>query len=200
MATFSDEVSYKIRFLDGVSLSRAEEFESDYNGMEATFSSNHGQLAGLIDVISGIPTTKELEVVWYVKATDGLYTTESSPPYNDPQNRPGFRLKLVKRGILSVNDGSTPATFSLDQNYPNPFNPTTTISYSLPKSSQVTLVVYDLLGNKIKTLANDSFDAGTFKVVWDATNDMGVQVPSGNYILKMVAGDFVQTRKMTLMK
>jgi hypothetical protein len=199
-ATFSDEVTYTIRFLDGVSLTRAQEFESDNNGMDATFTSNHGQLAGLIDVISGIPTTKELEVVWYVKATDGLYTTESTPPNNDPQNRPGFRLKLVKRGILSVNDGTTPATFSLDQNYPNPFNPTTTISYSLPKSSQVTLVVYDLLGNQIKTLVNENLDAGSFKVVWDATNDMGVQVPSGNYILKMVAGDFVQTRKMTLMK
>jgi hypothetical protein len=198
-ATFSDVVTYKIRFLDAASLTRAIEFESDNSGMVETFTSNHGQLSGIIDQISGIPTTKEQDVVWYVKATDGLYITESTPPNNDPANRPGFRLKLVKKGILGI-EGPTPANFSLDQNYPNPFNPTTTISYSLPKSAQVTLVVYDLLGNKIKTLVNDTFDAGTFEVMWDATNDMSVQVPSGNYILKMVAGDYVQTRKMTLLK
>ncbi|MCB2204867.1 T9SS type A sorting domain-containing protein [bacterium] len=194
----SDVVTYKIKFLDGVSLTRAQVFESDDNGMEATFTSNHGQLAGLIDVISGIPTTKELEIVWYVEATDGLYITKSTPPTNDP--RDGFHLKLVKEGILDINPGVAPASYSLGQNYPNPFNPTTTISYDMSKSGQVNLEVYDLLGNKIKTLVNDNMAAGSYQVMWDATNDMGVQVPSGNYLIKMVAGDFVKTRKMTLMK
>jgi len=198
-ALFSDEVTYKIRFLDKASLTRAIEFDSDNNGKNATFTSNHGQLAGIIDQMSGIPTTKEQEVVWYVDATDGLYVTSSTPPNNDPQNRDGYTLKLIKDGILSV-EGPAPAAFNLSQNYPNPFNPTTTISYALPKSSQVTLVVFDLLGNKVKTLVNESLDAGTYEMTWDATNDMGVQVPSGNYILKMVAGDFTQTRKMTLLK
>ena len=198
-ATFTDDVRYEIVYLDAASLTRSIPFDSDDNGKEAMFTSNHGQLAGIIDQISGLPTTKEQDVVWYVEATDGLYTTQSTPPNNDPQNRPGFRLKLVKEGILGV-EGPAPAEFALSQNYPNPFNPTTTISYSMPKSSQVTMVIYDLLGNKVKTLVNESLDAGTYEVIWDATNDMGVQVPSGNYILKMVAGDFVQTRKMTLLK
>jgi hypothetical protein len=196
---FSDDVRYEIRFYDAASLTRVVKFDSDNNGKEALFTSNHGQLAGIIDQISGLPTTKEQETVWYVTATDGLYTTESTPPNNDNQNRPGFRLKLVKDAILSV-EGPAPANFDLSQNYPNPFNPTTNISYSLPKSSQVTLVIYDLLGNKVKTLVNESLDAGTYELTWNATNDLGVQVPSGNYILKMVAGDFVQTRKMTLLK
>jgi hypothetical protein len=129
-----------------------------------------------------------------------LYATPSSPPYNDPQNRPGYRLTLEKDGILDVNPGQVPAEFALSQNYPNPFNPTTTLSYSLPKSTQVSIVVYDLLGSPVKTLVNEAQSAGSFQVVWNATNDLGVQVPSGNYIVKMVAGDFVQTRKMTLLK
>jgi hypothetical protein len=196
-AVFTDEVLYEIFFLDAVSLTRAESFDSDNRGIEATFTSNHGQLAGLIDKISGVPTTKEQEVVWYVEATDGLYITKSTPPSNDP--RAGYKLKLIKDGILSV-EGPAPANFTLSQNYPNPFNPSTTISYALPKSSQVTMVIYDLLGNMVKTLVNESLDAGTYEMTWDATNNAGVQVPSGNYILKMVAGDFTQTRKMTLLK
>jgi len=194
---YTDDVRYEIIFLDAASLTRSIRFDSDDNGKEAMFTSNHGQLAGIIDQMSGLPTTKSQDVVWKVEATDGLYTTESTPPNGDP--RPGFRLKLTKEGILSVGE-TAPANFALSQNYPNPFNPTTTISYSLPKSTQVTMVVYDLLGNKVKTIVNESLDAGTYKVTWDATNDLGVQVPSGNYILKMVAGDFVQTRKMTLLK
>jgi hypothetical protein len=198
-AVFSDEVRYQIRFLDAASLTRAVEFDSDNNGKVETFTSNHGQLAGIIDQISGLPTTKSQDVVWYVEATDGLYVTESTPPNNDPQSRPGYRLKLTKDGILGIGDVA-PAAFALSQNYPNPFNPSTMISYALPKSTQVSVVVYDLLGNKVKTLVNESADAGSYDVVWNATNDLGVQVPSGNYILKMVAGDFTQTRKMTLLK
>ena len=209
-ATFTDVVRYEITFVDAASLTRSVNFDSDNNGDEAQFTSNHGQLAGIIDQISGQPTTKEQEVVWYVTARDydnsfglmlgPLYTTHSSPPNADPQNRPGYRLKLIKDGILDVDNGTTPATFALSQNYPNPFNPTTTIRYSLPKATQVTLMVYDLLGTPVKSLVNEMHDAGTFEVVWNATNDLGVQVPSGNYILKIMAGDFVQTRKMTLLK
>ncbi len=209
-ATYTDVVRYDITFVDAASLTRSVNFDSDNNGDEAQFTSNHGQLAGIIDQISGQPTTKVQEVVWFVTARDfdnsfglmlgPLYATPSSPPYNDPQNRPGYRLTLEKDGILNVNPGQVPAEFALSQNYPNPFNPTTTLSYSLPKSTQVSIVVYDLLGSPVKTLVNEAQSAGSFQVVWNATNDLGVQVPSGNYIVKMVAGDFVQTRKMTLLK
>lgn len=208
-AIYTDVVRYEITFVDEASLTRAVSFESDANGEKAEFTSNHGQLAGIIDAISGLPTTKTQKVVWYVAARDydnsfglmlgPLYTTMSSPPNNDPQNRPGYRLTLEKDGILA-NDNVKPTEFVLNQNYPNPFNPSTTINFALPKSTQVTMVVYDLLGNAVKTLVNETKDAGSYEVVWNATNDLGVQVPSGNYILKMVAGDFTQTRKMTLLK
>jgi len=198
--TYSDVVTYTIKFVDAVSLTRAVTFASDKGGMDATFTTNGGQLAGLIDQISGLPTTKSQAVVWMVEATDGLYVTLSSPPTADPQQRPGYRLTLTKDGILGVETGTIPTEFALEQNYPNPFNPSTQITYSLPKSTQVNVVVYDLLGTPVKTLVNGSQDAGTYHITWDATSDHGMQVPSGNYILKMVSGSFTQTRKMTLLK
>jgi hypothetical protein len=196
----SDVVTYSITFVDSISLTKAVTLDSDNGGMGATFTTNEGQLAGIIDQISGLPTTVSQAVVWFVEATDGDYITKSTPPNADPAGRPGYRLRLTKEGILGVEDGNLPTEYNLSQNYPNPFNPTTTISYTLPKSSQVTMMVFDLLGTPVKTLVNDMQDAGSYKLIWDATNDSGVQVPSGNYIVKIVAGDFTATRKMTLLK
>ena len=93
-----------------------------------------------------------------------------------------------------------PQEFSLYQNYPNPFNPTTTITYDLPKRSQVTLGIYDLLGKQIKTLVNQSQDAGNRIAVWDGTDDLGRQVSAGVYLYRIQAGEFSQTRKMLLLK
>ena len=197
---YTDDVSYEVQFLDSASLTRKFAFASDNVGAEAQYTTNHGQLADLINQMSGQPTIKGYGVIWRVEATDGLYFTLSTPPTNDPSSRPGFYLYLEKKGILAIDDGNIPSNFELDQNYPNPFNPTTSISYSLPKATQVRLVVYDLLGSPVKTLVNDVLEAGTYRVNWNATNDLGVQVPTGNYIYKIIAGDFTQTRKMTLLK
>jgi len=199
----NDDVRYTITFVDSTSLTRAVKFDSDNSGKEVTYTTNHGQLSSLIGVISGQPDpnigAKMYNVVWFVEATDGLYKTLSNPPTNDPSLRPGHHLFIEKKGILSA-DGPAPMEYALSQNYPNPFNPTTSISYSLPSASQVTLMVFDLLGAPVKTLVNTKQDPGTYSVNWDATNDAGMQMPSGNYIIKIVAGSFTQTRKMTLMK
>jgi hypothetical protein len=197
---YTDDVNYTIVYVDSVSLTRAVKFESDNVGNLPTYTTTQGQLANLIETISGQTTQKDYQVVWYVEATDGLYKTLSSPPNADPNQRPGHYLYIIKDGILDVPTADVPKSFELGQNYPNPFNPTTTISYSLPKSTPVSLVVYDLLGTPVKTLVNETKEAGTYRVTWDASNDLGQQVPSGNYIFKVVAGDFTQTRKMTLLK
>jgi len=199
----NDLVTYTVTFVDSMSLTRAVKFDSDNSGKEVTYTTNHGQLSALIGSISGQPdpTTgaKMYNVVWFVEATDVLYKTLSNPPNGDPSLRPGHHLFIEKKGILSA-DGPAPAEYALSQNYPNPFNPTTSISYSLPSASQVTLMVFDLLGAPVKTLVNTKLEPGTYTVNWDATNDAGMQMPSGNYIIKIVAGSFTQTRKMTLMK
>ena len=88
-----------------------------------------------------------------------------------------------------------PTHYELSQNYPNPFNPVTTINYQIPEISFVTLKVYDVLGDEIETLVNEEKQAGTYELTWYAEN-----LPSGVYFYRLQAGDFIQTKKMVLMK
>jgi hypothetical protein len=94
-----------------------------------------------------------------------------------------------------------PKDFELSQNFPNPFNPSTTIPYALPQAEKVTLVIYNVLGQKVTTLADKlPREAGYHAVIWDGRNDGGVKVASGVYFLRMQAGKFVKTRKMLLIE
>jgi len=88
----------------------------------------------------------------------------------------------------------------LHQNYPNPFNPTTTINYQLPENSMVELAVYNLKGQKVKTLVKENLESGNHTVIWNGKDDNGKSVSSGIYFYKMKAGNFVETKKMILMK
>ena len=88
-----------------------------------------------------------------------------------------------------------PVTFSLEQNFPNPFNPTTTIRYVLPSSANVKLSVYDLLGREIATLVNEEQSAGWKEVAWNAIGQS-----SGIYFYKLTAGNFVEVKKMSMLK
>jgi len=98
------------------------------------------------------------------------------------------------------NDSFIPSKFTLHQNYPNPFNPITTLRYDLPEQSMVNIIIYDLLGREVRTLVNTTQDAGFKSVIWDATNDYGKPVSAGVYLYQIQAGDFVQTKKMVLLK
>jgi hypothetical protein len=100
-----------------------------------------------------------------------------------------------------VNPISVPTDFVLGQNYPNPFNPTTLISYSLPKEAPVTFEVYNMLGVKVRTLmSSETRSAGTYTVSWDGRNDSGVGMPSGVYMYRVLAGTYMASKKMTLLK
>ncbi len=90
--------------------------------------------------------------------------------------------------------------FELQANYPNPFNPTTTISYNVKAAGNVELAVYNILGEKVKTLVSAKVAAGRHNVTWNATNDMGLQVATGVYFYKLEMGGQVQVRKMLLVK
>jgi hypothetical protein len=104
--------------------------------------------------------------------------------------------------VLGIGDGGAqlPTEFALYQNYPNPFNPTTTIRYDVKQATEVKLVIYNMLGQEVRTLVNNRQDAGYKTVVWDGLNNRGSRVASGIYIYRLKAGDFVQARKMILMK
>ncbi len=93
-----------------------------------------------------------------------------------------------------------PTRFGLEQNYPNPFNPTTVISYQLSAVSNVKLVIYNTLGQQVRTLVSGSQNTGSYTVQWDGRSDLGEKVASGMYLYRITAGSFVQTKKMMLMK
>jgi len=95
---------------------------------------------------------------------------------------------------------TTPVQFKLHQNFPNPFNPQTVISFELPITSTVEITIYNLMGQKLRTLISDEKEAGSYHVSWDAKDDKGNLVSSGIYLYKMKAGDLVQTHKMLFIR
>ena len=98
-------------------------------------------------------------------------------------------------------DVELPLVYELGQNYPNPFNPVTTITYQLPEASQVTLKIYNILGQEIKTLVHGEKSAGFYTLQWDGTNSLGVRVSSGLYIYRISTNSgFVRSRKMLYLK
>lgn len=103
--------------------------------------------------------------------------------------------KLTDNIILN-----TPTDNSLSQNYPNPFNPTTLIQYSLKENMNVKITVYDILGRIVKSLINENQNAGYRSVIWDGTNNFGSSVATGLYIYKIEAGNFIDSKKMLLIK
>jgi hypothetical protein len=96
---------------------------------------------------------------------------------------------------VAENRTDIPKDFSLNQNFPNPFNPTTTISFSLPKQSFVSLKVFDLLGREAATVVSEEFSAGNYTKQWNAAN-----IPSGVYFYRLRAGSFTETKKLLLLK
>lgn len=107
------------------------------------------------------------------------------------------------KGALEVRDVNSPATpkvFSLSQNYPNPFNPKTVIRFGLPKDSWVNLDIYNVLGQRVKTLVDERLSAGMKEVEWDGKDDKGFEVSSGIYFYKIKAGDFSDIKKMVMLK
>ena len=102
--------------------------------------------------------------------------------------------------VLSINGELLPEVFSLHQNYPNPFNPVTKLRYDLPENGHVNITIYDMLGREVKTLINQTQDAGYRSVIWDATNDYGKPVSAGIYLYQIQAGEYMRTKKMVLLK
>ena len=101
---------------------------------------------------------------------------------------------------LSTDNIHMPLEFTLHQNYPNPFNPITSIRYDLPNAGNVSLVIYDMMGHQIKQLISGTEDAGRKSVVWDSTNDYGKPVSAGVYMYRIQTGEYIQTKKMVLLK
>ena len=102
--------------------------------------------------------------------------------------------------IGADNEGLIPQEFSLSHNYPNPFNPQTTIRYGLPRQSNLTLIIYNIMGQVIMHWDEQNVPPGFYRKTWNGTNQIGAPVVSGLYFYRIIAGDFVQTKKMVLLK
>ena len=146
--------------------------------------------------------TRGVEVVFSPKSVGGksafleiIHNGASSP---DTVKLSGVAVSAV--GIDDFSQRHLPQRFTLYPNYPNPFNPTTTIRFDMPKEVRTTIRVYDLLGREVRTLTDRSYGPGTHSVVWDGKDEQGKLLPSGEYFVRMQAGDFVAVRKVLLLK
>jgi hypothetical protein len=112
------------------------------------------------------------------------------------------RAVTLREGALAVDAGGnlTPRGFALAQNYPNPFNPVTNLDFTLPSAGAAKLVVFDLVGHKVRTLVDSPMQAGTHSVVWDGRDDAGNQLSSGIYFYRLTAGQQSWTKKMMFLK
>ncbi|KAA3636978.1 MAG: T9SS C-terminal target domain-containing protein [Calditrichaeota bacterium] len=121
----------------------------------------------------------------------------------DPRSN-GFNIYANTRvyEATDINDPNQPLPkdFTLSQNYPNPFNPTTEIAFSIPYKTKVNLSVYNMLGQHVKTLTDEMYSSGQYKVEWDGTNDANQQVATGLYLYKIVTDSSSEMKKMLLLK
>lgn len=142
------------------------------------------------------PGSQEIECTGIAEANDGGLIITGYVTFQNELPKV-FLLKTSSEGILTrINIENTfPNSFVLSQNYPNPFNPSTKISYSVPKSSLVTIKVYDALGKEITTLVNEEKSAGNYEVDFDGSN-----FSSGVYFYRMQAGSFTDTKKFVLLR
>ncbi len=120
---------------------------------------------------------------------------------NEDSSEYSPKMIIVTKGSTSrENQKEVVHEFALMQNYPNPFNPSTTINYAIKEPVHVSLTIYDLKGQKVRTLVNAYQNSGYKSVIWDGRNDNGNFVSNGMYLYKFAAGHFIQVRKMIILK
>ena len=135
------------------------------------------------------------------KLVESLHNTGFAVLYNHPIDQKQITLVarsdqlVLRKSLLNV-----PNIYALHPAFPNPFNPITTLRYDLPSGALVTLSIYDMLGKEITQLVNTIQGAGFKSVQWDATDSFGQSVSAGVYLYRIQAGEFVQTKKMVLLK
>jgi len=135
------------------------------------------------------PLTSSNPTFRYVIRTAGLYSYKCEPHEDEMRGT----INAIVSSIIPLNGQAL--DYMLNQNYPNPFNPETVIKFSIPGASQVTMKIYNTQGQEVDKILNEHLNAGTFQVKWDA-----VQFPAGVYYYKIQAGEFIETKKMLLVK
>jgi hypothetical protein len=159
------------------------------NSCAASCHRNPGSAAGTSNV-PGFGVGYDSNITNWREHTDSLLA--------DTLNR-WFQRQIWVIGIKKIS-GEVPEVYTLSQNYPNPFNPETEIKFSIPKASFVTVRIYDIMGREVYNLVSDNYTPGTYSVKWRSMNKAGEYVASGVYFYRIIAGNFIKTKKMVLVK
>jgi hypothetical protein len=172
----------------------------DYDNAGSIRTSDTQEFLSIFAVFEDIPAGSHTVSIW-ARANSGSVSDVTV----DPGGWGGsIIVKLLNDTIVGVTsegeEPTVPGDYTVQQNYPNPFNPSTQISYTLQKADKVEIVVYNIHGQKVKTLVSAYQSPGNKSVVWDGTDDSGNRLSSGIYVYKVTAGEHSVTKKMTLAK
>jgi len=119
------------------------------------------------------------------------------------RNSGGGDYTIINEDIISIESNDftlLPSNYELAQNYPNPFNPKTTIKYQLPEATLINLNIYNIKGQLVKTLVDEMQDAGYYNITWDGCNNDDKELPSGLYIYRLSGEDYIESKRMLLLK
>lgn len=166
-----------------------------------TSTSNDDAIAYLTFRVDDL-SLEEFEITPF---TSDAPSHELSLIYNDYSNGGPVVQSIspeFEGGNIAINPAQkvVPDAFALNQNYPNPFNPSTEVAYDLPEAGNVNLEVYNILGQRVKTLVNGYQDAGSYTVTWNGDDEGGGTVASGVYFYRITSGTYKDIKKMVLMK
>jgi len=134
-----------------------------------------------------------------ISTTIGQFVTATATNFLD-RNTSEFSACFQIITSVAEQEDLLPTSFALLQNYPNPFNPATQIKYDLPDAANVRLIIYNPLGQVVRTLVQANKPPGSYSVVWDGKDDLGKLVASGNYYYQIIVGEFESTKNMLLLK
>jgi ribosomal protein S28E/S33 len=154
-----------------------QELETNIQGTSLTFSGDFGSAYGFI-----------------------TYVKDNAGNVEDLKTKPDAVVILDSVTAISDEDNLLPTKYTLHQNYPNPFNPSTTIKYELPKYSKVKIDIYNILGQRVITLINSKQEPGFYELFWNGKNNFGSNIASGIYFYRIVANNFIKTKKMVFLK
>lgn len=140
--------------------------------------------------------------IYSLETTGSSAKIEWSMAHHDAANTGQYSASgsPAKATVSIADHAMLPKAYALYQNYPNPFNPLTSIKFALPKMAYVTLKIYNVLGQEVRTLANGNKPAGYYDIVWDGLDNTGKQTASGIYLYRLHTDDFIKSRKMILIK
>jgi hypothetical protein len=179
--------------INGGPINGGEMLESSDSFYAGLMSSS---ITGVIEIPMG-----STEGQWNIRIIlrDDLDAVTNIGP-NDLENQNFQNYIYVNNAVLGQIVNNVPMKYSLNQNYPNPFNPVTTIDYILPENGLVNITIFDMMGREINTLLNSSQTAGYKSIQWNATNNQSDAVSAGIYLYRIKVEDFIQTKKMVLLK